>query len=428
MMRKRLWAVAAVALCACGVGSNSEQPTFVQRDSAGVHIVESTRPSWGEGDRWHIGTDPLFIIHAWEGGAVDRPLDPTSIDIDSRGRIIVGDGDLAGWQALLVYDSTGHFLFKAGGKGQGPGEFGQLWWARAYRGDSLVAFDMSGKRASVFDPDGNFARSVRLPSLEEPQPQRGMYAFSPSMEAAYGDGHFLASPVPFARLQIDGGPGPAWYHRLLFRLDATAQTWDTLGLFPHYQVYWSGTERESYPYGAVSVRAVTDRDLYVARGDAFEIRRYNSAGDLDRIVRRAFAKQVVSEEDRAEYREWSLSRMRSSPYASSHNLKRARRRLETAHFAQTAPALSAILIDEGDYLWAEEFRWFGRTERPPTVRPAYWSVFDSSGVWLGNVEMPLGFILHAVGPDRVLGFMIDVDGINEIYAFPLDRRPGTEDR
>ncbi|MEJ2206763.1 MAG: 6-bladed beta-propeller [Gemmatimonadota bacterium] len=223
-MGPRPWIITAAAvLCACTAEKASEQPSVVERDSAGVRIVESHRPSWGGSEGWRIGADPLFVIRASDGGSENRLLDPTSIDIDSRGRIIVGDGNQAGWHAVLVYDSVGHFLFQAGRPGEGPGEFGQLWWAGAYRGDSIVAFDMSGDRTTIFDPEGDFVRLVRMPTLQADAPPRGTYGYTAGMDAAFGDGSLLA--YPFGHLNIEHGAGPAWYEHLLVRLSPDGESW-----------------------------------------------------------------------------------------------------------------------------------------------------------------------------------------------------------
>jgi hypothetical protein len=398
MHRRRGIITAVAVLCACGTEEAPEPQAFVERDSAGVRIVESYRPSWGESDGWRIGEEPLFVIRASDGSPENRLLDPTSIDVDSRGRIIVGDGNQAGWDAVLVYDSLGGFMFQAG---------------------PILAFDMSGDRTTVFDPEGRFARLTRLPTLRVPRPARGTYGYTAGVDAAYGDGWLLA--YPFGHLNTEDGPGPAWYEHLLLRVSPDGESWDTLGTFEISQQWWSGSAQEQYWYAPVSVSAVTHDHLYFARGDEFEIRRYDPHGVLDLIARRAWEPRPVSEQDRQELREWYLSRVASSPEVNDEILERIRRDMESARFAENAPPLSAILVDDQDNLWVEEFRWFVPTERPPSLRPARWSVFDPTGVWLGDVETPPGFILRAFGSDRVLGFMIDDFDVKEIYAFPLER-------
>lgn len=107
-------------------------------------------------------------------------------------------------------------------------------------------------------------------------------------------------------------------------------------------------------------------------------------------------------------------------------LERIRQSLESARFAETLPAYSAVLLDPVGDLWVEQFRWIDANERSPIASNAQWSVFDPAGVWLGNVEMPPGFILREVTEDRVLGFVIDELDAKEIHAYPLDRRAKRE--
>jgi hypothetical protein len=415
---------AVVALTACsGDGvSSRDVPAYVQRDSAGIEITENHRPTWSNGEGWTIGAEPLFIIRASDGGAENRLLDPTSIDVDARGRILIGDGNQAGWDAVLVYDSLGRFDFQAGRDGQGPGEFGQLWWASSYRADSIVAFDMSGDKLSIFGPDGDFARLVRTPPLPGETPARGTYGYTAGVDAAFGDGYFLA----YARgtLNIEAGPGPAWYEHLLLRLTPDGQAWDTLGTFEISQQYWSGTSQEQLWFAPWSVTAVETDALYFGRGDEFEIRRHDSTGRLTHLLRRAYEPRPVTDELRAQAREWYLDRVRSSPEVNDQILERIRRDLESARFAETVPPYSAILLDDAGYLWVEEFRWFVPNERFPITGPAQWSVFDPSGVWLGNVEIPPGFILRHISSKRVLGFVIDEFDVKEVYAYELDRGVG----
>ena len=122
-----------------------------------------------------------------------------------------------------------------------------------------------------------------------------------------------------------------------------------------------------------------------------------------------------------ELREWYLERVGSSPEVNDQMLERIRADLESARFAETVPPMSAMVVDNGGNLWVEQFRWFVSYERAPVAQPTSWSVFDPTGVWLGDVEVPSGFILHEVTSDLVLGFEIDEMDVREIYAYPLHR-------
>ena len=80
-----------------------------------------------------------------------------------------------------------------------------------------------------------------------------------------------------------------------------------------------------------------------------------------------------------------------------------------------------MLLDDVGDLWVEQYRGPVAHERGPIPGPIHWSVFDPDGIWLGNVEMPAGFILRVITRDRVLGFMIDELDAKEVYAYPLRR-------
>ena len=207
----------ALVLGGCDPSSDDGSRACVEvRDSAGIEIVTSTAPAWSAAERWTLSAEPLFVLHGSNGTAADQLLDPSSIDVDSQGRVLVADGFMAGWHAVLVHDSLGRFLFRAGGPGRGPGEFRSSGGRRAYRGDSIAAYDMVDQKLSIFEPGGRFVRQVRLPPLVPMQRPPGTYGSVPGVEAVYGDGSFLASPG--GTLDISGGPGPAWYTHPLIRL------------------------------------------------------------------------------------------------------------------------------------------------------------------------------------------------------------------
>ena len=414
--------VLSVAACTSGDDPPSSTAASNTRDSAGIQIVENAAPRWSQGEGWQLSEEPLFIIHASDGSDENRLLDPTSIDVDSRGRIIIADGNQAGWDAILIYDSLGVFLNQAGREGQGPGEFGQLWWASTYRGDSIIGFDMSGDKLTVFDPDGRFARQLRMPMIQTQPPERGTLGFTAGIDAAYDDGSFLA--YPRGRLDTSEGPGPAWRKHLLVRLQPEAESWDTLGRFEIGQVYWSGSAEEQLWFSPYMRQAVAGDRLYFVRGDAFEVRVHAGDGRLERIIRRAHESRPVTDELRVMLLEWALDRMRSSPEVTEQFLVQMRQRFKDGRYAEVLPAVSDLLVGPDGSIWVEEYRWLVPNERSPITDPSRWSVFDSTGVWLGNVETPPGFILRMVTERRALGFVIDELDVKEAHVYGLEQPKG----
>ncbi|HEX2079622.1 MAG TPA: hypothetical protein VHG08_17985, partial [Longimicrobium sp.] len=73
----------------------------------------------------------------------------TGLDVDSRGRVYVGD-----WFAarVAVLDSAGRLVGTVGRRGLGPGEFRSIRGVQVLPGDSVLVFDPSAARLSVFAP------------------------------------------------------------------------------------------------------------------------------------------------------------------------------------------------------------------------------------------------------------------------------------
>ena len=150
--------VLAVIISAC-TGGGTDSDTFTTRDSAGIHIVESVSPAWGDGDAWQLSEQPLVDIGGLEGDP-DYELFRVSNSVRlPDGRIVIGNN---GTNEIRFYDESGVYLLDAGGEGEGPGEFCFVSWVSRYRGDSIAAYDMRQMRISVFDSAGFFVRSFPI--------------------------------------------------------------------------------------------------------------------------------------------------------------------------------------------------------------------------------------------------------------------------
>jgi hypothetical protein len=78
--------------------------------------------------------------------------------VDSNQRFWVGSGT-----DLLVFDHRGRLVHKVGRTGDGPGEFRGISRIVCVPGDSVLVVDARLGRVSVFDPAGQFTRSIRIP-------------------------------------------------------------------------------------------------------------------------------------------------------------------------------------------------------------------------------------------------------------------------
>ena len=155
--RRTILILFAPLACAPG-GSDETRLHTVSRDSAGIRIIENAKPP--EGSRmWQVGPEPSVSIGEREGGdpyMLHQARDATKLD---DGRILVANG---GDDELRVFDACvwgGRDL--AGelgrpGRGEGPGEFGDLSHVESWARDSIVAWSGPGSSILVFDSEGNF--------------------------------------------------------------------------------------------------------------------------------------------------------------------------------------------------------------------------------------------------------------------------------
>ena len=82
------------------------------------------------------------------------------VALDSRGRILVAD---AFGHHFKVFDRSGAYLATVGRRGEGPGEFGAPSGIAVAPGDSVFIWDTERSLVSVFSPDHDWVRDIRIP-------------------------------------------------------------------------------------------------------------------------------------------------------------------------------------------------------------------------------------------------------------------------
>jgi hypothetical protein len=367
-----------------------------------------------------LANEPRIIVPADGPIAEHFPLDPTSAFITAQGELIVADGLFNGWDKLLVYDSAGNYLRSQGRPGPGPCEFGQLWWASPYRGDSVAAFDYSRHLVAIFDSSGQCAREIRLPTHSPPR-QPGTFGFADGADGIFADGSVAVSYQGW--LDTSEGPGLAWYRQAIVRASPDGEPVDSLGVFGITQAGWTGSAQVMAPYGLSSLRSVHGMYLYEADGAGFEYRVYGEHGTLHRIVRRSFDRDPVGSADRSAFVAFYLDRAGSSPESTPASRERMRLRLEDeAIWPELKPAITELLVDTAGNVWVEHFRWFYSLDVPADPLPTVWSVFDPNGRLLGEVTVPGRLLLRRIEHDHVVGLWKLENGLSEVRVYTLDRR------
>jgi hypothetical protein len=108
---------------------------------------------------WRFSAEPTLSIGVVEG-------DPHYQFFRAQSAVRLPDGTIVvantGTGHLRYYDAHGRYLARAGGRGEGPGEFRELSTVYVVGPDSVMAYDHA-LRESYFDGAGNFLGSVNLP-------------------------------------------------------------------------------------------------------------------------------------------------------------------------------------------------------------------------------------------------------------------------
>ena len=82
------------------------------------------------------------------------------VNVDDHDCIYVLDWDR---RHIKKYDPDGAFLCLIGKKGQGPGEFGNIWTHCFDQEGNIYATDIVNHRVSFFDLNGDYVKQIKIP-------------------------------------------------------------------------------------------------------------------------------------------------------------------------------------------------------------------------------------------------------------------------
>lgn len=398
-------ALLLAAACDGGRASASANAATV-RDSAGVTIVVSSAPTWAEGAEWALGSEPLLEI-GMAAGSQEYLLDQVRGALRlGDGRIVIANGRSS---ELRFYDAAGEHLHSAGGRGAGPGEFGNLEWATLLPGDTLLAYDGGNHRLSRFSADGEFVATT-TPG----DPPMGGF---PMILGAFPDGSILG------KVAITGGEPPPQGvpHRMpeefirfgpdgAFAGSITTRPGDDLITRTSMNASGFPTFSVAEPlFGRKQLAGVVGELAVLGSNDAYELHLYRTDGTLARIIRRPVDARPVSDA--------ILEATKAQMIADAAPGEARRRReewLQTLPHMPTLPFYESLIGDSQGNLWIQEPRVAGEA-------PAVWAVFDAEGQLLGQVDMPDDFRPTHIGADFVLGVVRDEMDVERVRMYGLTR-------
>lgn len=370
----------------------------VFRDSAGIRIVENTRPPEGSRLDWRIGAEPLVSIgSAMEGEKPYLFSQVFGVRMLSDGRIVIGDD---GAKELRVFDQQGNHLETWGGVGEGPGEFGgsQLWGLGTLPGDSIIVWHFWFPEMHVFGPDGEFLRRFI--------PERARWNTSDRRNhlwplAVSRDGLILAGQDD---VYFDPGVVEVW--------DAEGKLRGSLGMHPGRELNRERDEDDPglVIFGYSVMRWPWGDQFVIGTNRRYEFRVFGLDGSLARIVR-------LNHEPRAPTRAHVAAEIdrRVGP-GQSASAERRRRVYREAPVSEHLPAFSFLRTDALDNHWVLEYEPPG--EEVPGV---LWTIFDPEGRVLGHFETPEGMRISEIGEDYILGTTRDEMDVPTVHMWSLER-------
>ena len=369
-------------------------PAVERRDSAGVRIVEASRPVWDESSQWRI--DPVPLVDLATSGT-----GPEHVFYRVGGMVRFADGSYAvangGSLEIRFYSPEGSFRGAVGGAGEGPGEFTGIRGISPTASDALLVLDYDG-RMTVLGADGTLARVVRLPRYVFSvhalgTSEVGVVFGYPSMTAYQGFGGMIREPHALWRYNIAGE-----------RLDSIGKT---AGL-QDYMLTVEGGRMSTVPlFGKVAHVATHGAEIFRGNADAMQIEVLSSSGRLLRVLRLVdYPLELTADMIAAE----RAARLGADPGAFDRQV------VDQLPDPESRPAYSQILVDAEAAIWLRPF--LGWSERG---QPEAWQVVDSAGTWLGSVDAPDDFRIMSVASDVLTGVWTDSLGVEHPRVHRLRR-------
>ena len=370
-------ATTAAVLHACAP-SDDAPPQAFQRDSAGITIVESFSPAWGDSAQWRVDPEPLLDLAESGSGDPHNFYFVRGIRRLSDGSLVVAN---QGSNEIRKFSADGRFLASAGGDGEGPGEFSNLQQIELV-GDSVIARGIRS-RVALFGPGLEHLRTTRLEdyarNLHHLRDETLIVQAIMDFAEAYG---VVRNPEALVLYDIEGVRG------------------DSIGSTPGGEEYVAEVLSAPPLFQKEALVDTYEGRIYTGASDRMQVEELTPGGDTVRILRipdfpLALTPQQV-EAERSARLDIELPQGVASlppPFVQA---------IEDMPSPETRPAYEALLMDPAGAIWLRPFR--GMSE---AGGPVQWLVLGPDGSWLGSVEIPEDFRVMDIGVDEVLGVWTD---------------------
>ena len=384
-------------MVSCSPG-DAGPPLVVQRDSAGIQIIEAMRPLWGDSSLWSIDPEPVLDLTLSGSSPAHEFFRVGTVMRRPDGSIAVIDRNS---QEVRVFTGSGEHLGSFGGPGQGPGEFSNLQRIK-HAGDTLLALDYDG-RVTVVASDLAVLRTLNLPHSTTDLYYLGAGAiltesYSP---AAWEDvaNELVRPPEALMLFDLNG-----------VRIDSIGETRGSESYVYRDEEQWADA---ASLFARRSHIAVLGRRIFRGSSDLMQVDELGMTGTVVRVLRIPDYPLALTDAQVAAERDAHLD----VELPPGMTLPPFIRRINAALPSPVArPAYAEMLVDPSAAVWLELYR--GRSEQD---RPQEWLILDADGTWLGTVEVPDRFRVTDITVDAVLGVWRDEMDVEHPQVLRLTR-------
>jgi hypothetical protein len=387
-MRTRITSVfvAVLALSACG--------RVAAEDSA------SAAP------RWVLSQEPLVAIGVADGDPHYQLYNVAAATRLSGGAIVVLN---TGNASLAAYDARGRFLFTAGRKGQGPGEFEVPTWLGRLEGDTIAVWDQRLKRLSFFSGEGTYRRAQAVADAD------GMF---PRAAGMFSDRSLALDPGPDVFAMMQGERGVRRDSITLQRFAADGSGAGVLARYAGNEVHVAdrptGFAWNDVPFARQAYVAVAGERLYVGDSGTGQITVYSRQGVPSATLRSPLAPWRVQGADVAEYRKKQLEQIQDP-----ERRREMQATLDAVPVPGVSPAFGGLAVDPDGNVWVQAYPH-------PADETVTWAVLGPDGAQLAEIRVPRPLQVMEVGRDYLLGLRRDELGVETLELYAVRRERGGE--
>jgi hypothetical protein len=311
----------------------------------------------------------------------------TAVDVDSRGRVYVGD-----WyrQQVTILGPDGSLVRTLGKRGDGPGEFRAIRGVQILSGDSLLVYDPTSARVTVYAADSvrpAYTTNLRT-GLTGPAP---FYLW----RTAANDGYVALFRPTFAFSEGQSLPPRNDAVRLLALTGATR---GEIKSFPSRGFLVAGSSVMPNPFGREGLVASDSRGrTHLLWSDSLALESFAADGQpMGRVVLPHAPLPVSAADVERQMDDWDGGTRATFS-----------RTLQDSTPARW-PAASALLVDDQDRIW------IALVGAPSTTE---WIVLSADKRYLATIVVPARVTLRAVSGDRLYAERLDENDVPSIVTY-----------